>query len=94
MKPINLNVCKHCFIILFAGIISLKGSLDRETNPKHVFWVRSSDQGGHFCRSKVEVTVKDVDDNPPRFLKLHYEGKVEENGLVGVAVMKVKGNCS
>ncbi len=37
----------------------------------------------------VKITVKDVNDNPPRFVDAPYSGAVLENASLGMTVMRV-----
>ncbi|XP_045131274.1 putative neural-cadherin 2 isoform X2 [Portunus trituberculatus] len=51
-----------------SGLISLAAQLDYERQPKHELVVRA-EGGGLAVMSLVQVTVVDVNDNPPHFLQ-------------------------
>lgn len=78
------------------GIISLSGSLDRETSSSHELVVRATDNGEFPERTtvRVSVTVQDVNDNTPQinptFLSQEDEvGMVSEASKVGDYVAHV-----
>ncbi|XP_033985117.1 protocadherin Fat 1a isoform X1 [Trematomus bernacchii] len=64
------------------GWVTTLKELDREKMNKYIIAVLATDQGDkvqHFNGTKVEVTVADVNDNPPRFTAEIYKGTVSED---------------
>ncbi|XP_018106636.1 protocadherin Fat 4 [Xenopus laevis] len=69
-----------------------QGPLDRETNSCYYLLVEVEDKGtpkrlGHL---QVNVTVQDINDNPPVFSSSQYQAKIEEDSPVGSSVLKVE----
>ncbi|PWA27175.1 hypothetical protein CCH79_00013871, partial [Gambusia affinis] len=64
------------------GWVTTLKELDREKTEKYVISVLATDQGDavqHVTSTSVEVTVADVNDNPPRFTAEIYKGTVSED---------------
>uniref|UniRef100_A0A1A7XC89 Desmocollin 2 like n=1 Tax=Iconisemion striatum TaxID=60296 RepID=A0A1A7XC89_9TELE len=66
------------------GIITtLTNTLDRETNDKHFVVVEARDRNGAanglFTTSTVTINLRDINDNPPTFIKTPYKATVAEN---------------
>ncbi|XP_041822090.1 protocadherin Fat 1a [Chelmon rostratus] len=64
------------------GWVTTLKELDREKMDKYTIAVLATDQGDkvqHVTGTKVEVTVADVNDNPPRFTAEIYKGTVSED---------------
>ncbi|KAJ8281254.1 hypothetical protein GJAV_G00065390 [Gymnothorax javanicus] len=64
------------------GWITTLKELDREKKGRHTVAVVASDRGEKtqlVSRARVEVTVADVNDNPPRFTAEIYKGTVSED---------------
>lgn len=64
------------------GWVTTLKELDREKMDKYTISVVATDQGDkvqHVTATKVEVTVADVNDNPPRFTAEIYKGTVSED---------------
>lgn len=69
-----------------------QGPLDRETTPCYYLIVEVEDKGspkrvGHL---RVNVTVQDINDNPPVFKSSQYQAKIEEDAPIGSSVLKVE----
>ncbi|XP_075056154.1 protocadherin Fat 4 [Mixophyes fleayi] len=69
-----------------------QGPLDRETISCYYLLVEVEDKGmpkrvGHL---QVNVTVQDINDNPPVFSSSQYQARVEEDAPVGSSVLKVE----
>lgn len=60
-----------------SGIVSLVGSLDRETSDEHQIQVTAEDRAMYplSATAMLIVTVTDVDDNPPVFLPREYRAE-------------------
>lgn len=74
----------------FLHLVS-KGGLDRERRPHYQLLVEVEDKGepkrrGHL---QVNVTVQDVNDNPPVFSSVRYEARVPEDAPLGTSVLQV-----
>ncbi|XP_061626492.1 protocadherin Fat 1a isoform X2 [Phyllopteryx taeniolatus] len=64
------------------GWLTTLKELDREKRSKYTIVVLATDQGDkvqHATGARVEVTVADVNDNPPRFTAEVYKGTVSED---------------
>ncbi|TWW58827.1 protocadherin Fat 1a isoform X4 [Takifugu flavidus] len=64
------------------GWVTTLKELDREKMEKYTIGVLATDQGDrvqHVTGTRVEVTVADVNDNPPRFTAEVYKGTVSED---------------
>jgi hypothetical protein len=76
--------------------------LDRETHGNHTLLVKASEDCIHSPASqsifdpsddtllKVTVTVSDINDNPPRFIKRVFTGGVTTEADFGTEFMQVK----
>ncbi|XP_048189325.1 protocadherin Fat 4 [Perognathus longimembris pacificus] len=74
----------------FLHLVS-KGGLDREATPQYQLLVEVEDKGeprrrGHL---QVNVTVQDINDNPPVFGSAQYRAGVPEDAAVGSSVLQV-----
>ncbi|XP_046738187.1 protein dachsous [Diprion similis] len=67
------------------------GSLDREARSNYELVIEALDGGAPPLRSRlrVNVTIQDVNDNPPIFNQTRYSASVPENATVGTAVLAV-----
>ena len=82
------------FIITSGGILQVASDLDRETTSFYNFTVRVSD-GASPPRSdsaSIEISIEDVDDNPPVFEKSLYAVTLNRTTEVGTKVEVVKCN--
>lgn len=68
--------------------------LDRETKTSYQLVIEAMDGGSPPLRSQlyVNVTVQDVNDNPPIFQKSRYIASVPENTTVGTAILSVNAS--
>uniref|UniRef100_A0A8D0QTT7 Protocadherin Fat 4 n=1 Tax=Sus scrofa TaxID=9823 RepID=A0A8D0QTT7_PIG len=74
----------------FLHLVS-KGGLDREVTPQYQLLVEVEDKGEPKRRGylQVNVTVQDINDNPPVFGSSHYQAGVPEDATVGSSVLQV-----
>ncbi|KAM4834271.1 protocadherin Fat 4 [Thomomys bottae] len=74
----------------FLHLVS-KGGLDREVTPQYQLLVEVEDKGEPKRRGylQVNVTVQDINDNPPVFDSPQYEAGVPEDAAVGSSVLQV-----
>nr|KAF6400970.1 FAT atypical cadherin 4 [Rousettus aegyptiacus] len=74
----------------FLHLVS-KGGLDREVTPQYQLLVEVEDKGEPRRRGylQVNVTVQDINDNPPVFGSSHYQAGVPEDAAVGSSVLQV-----
>ncbi|KAM3624275.1 uncharacterized protein V6R79_021361 [Siganus canaliculatus] len=63
--------------------------LDREDQDKYMFKMRAVDGGGRYCEADIQITVEDVNDNPPQFSADPYTFTVFENTETGTYVAKL-----
>lgn len=57
----------------------VSNTTDRETMDTYVLLVHAQDGGGLLNTTSLTITVLDVNDNPPVFLRTHYEATLYEN---------------
>ncbi|XP_077518392.1 dachsous cadherin-related 1 [Amblyomma americanum] len=71
--------------------LQISGALDREVTPSYSLQVEAYDGGRPPLRGTmtVNITILDVNDNPPAFNQSRYVGRVPENASVGTAVLRV-----
>ncbi|XP_053317380.1 protocadherin Fat 4 [Spea bombifrons] len=69
-----------------------QGPLDRETTPCYYLLLEVEDKGlpKRIGQLQVNVTVQDINDNPPVFSSSQYQAKVEEDAPVGSSVLKLE----
>lgn len=74
------------------GIISTLKALDRETTRSYKFRVRATDHGRRqkYGRAWVRITVKDLNDNAPKFGHALYNVSLDEDIYTGTLVLQVK----
>ncbi|KAM7143149.1 protocadherin Fat 4 [Molossus nigricans] len=74
----------------FLHLVS-EGGLDREVTPQYQLLVEVKDKGEPKRRGylQVNVTVQDINDNPPVFGSSHYQAGVPEDAAVGSSVLQV-----
>ncbi|KTG47058.1 hypothetical protein cypCar_00009390 [Cyprinus carpio] len=72
------------------SVISVIAALDYETSPSHKLIVRATDcLTGARAEVDVEVTVLDVNDNPPVFEQPSYKAVISESAMIGTAALQV-----
>ncbi|XP_028818497.1 protocadherin Fat 3a isoform X3 [Denticeps clupeoides] len=72
------------------GIISIVAPLDHETDPTHRLVVRATDTlTGAHSEVEVEVSVGDINDNPPTFQNPVYHAVISEIAMIGTPVVQV-----
>uniref|UniRef100_A0A663MGM7 Protocadherin Fat 4 n=1 Tax=Athene cunicularia TaxID=194338 RepID=A0A663MGM7_ATHCN len=74
----------------FLHLVS-RGGLDREATPTYQLLVQVEDKGEPRRRGylQVNVTVQDINDNPPIFSQTLYQARVPEDAPVGASVLQV-----
>uniref|UniRef100_A0A8C9F9H4 FAT atypical cadherin 4 n=1 Tax=Pavo cristatus TaxID=9049 RepID=A0A8C9F9H4_PAVCR len=74
----------------FLHLVS-QGGLDREATPSYQLLVQVEDKGEPRRRGylQVNVTVQDINDNPPVFSQTLYQARVPEDAPVGASVLQV-----
>ena len=82
------------FSINSDGEISLNGKLDYENIKSYVIQIQATDDGNPKLSSiqnaVVYVTVTEVNDNRPQFLRSYYQTTIPENLPIGATVISVK----
>ncbi|XP_074651233.1 protocadherin Fat 1-like [Tubulanus polymorphus] len=71
------------------GILTTMTALDRETISEYHLIVKAADGGGRFCTADIFISLSDVNDNAPRFLKNQYTVAVAENSQVNTLLTRV-----
>lgn len=73
------------------GAIITTKPLDRELQAGYLLTVTAKDGGMPALSdtTDVEISVSDINDNAPTFLKSSYTGTVSEDSLVGTSVLQV-----
>ncbi|KAL0994956.1 hypothetical protein UPYG_G00129920 [Umbra pygmaea] len=74
------------------GDLKTAAVMDREKTSSYKLIGQATDGGGLFCRSKVLVTVSDVNDNPPSFLQSQYLASVYENAAPKALLTRLQAN--
>ncbi|XP_007899915.1 cadherin-18 [Callorhinchus milii] len=73
-------------------------NMDREAREQYSVVIQAKDMagqiGGLSGSTSINVTLTDVNDNPPRFPQKHYQLYVPESSAVGTAVGKIKATDS
>ena len=77
---------------LISGIISIKNSLDRETDPEYHLTVTATDGGDLFCHADVYIAVTDVNDNAPVFSEYEYTVMIREDAEVNTLLTRVSAS--
>ena len=79
------------FSISNTGLIQLTGNLDRETQSSYQFSVLASDQGVPPMTgvAAINITVSDIDDNPPEFQTGFYLTSLNGSATSGTRVTNV-----
>ncbi|XP_060532504.1 protein dachsous [Cylas formicarius] len=74
--------------------LQINGFLDRETCDSYNLVIEALDGGSPPLRGEmtVNITIQDVNDNPPVFNQTRYFASVPENSTVGTAVMQVSAS--
>lgn len=74
----------------FLHLVS-SGGLDREVTPFYQLLIEVEDKGEpkKFGYLQVNVTIQDINDNPPAFEQEQYESSVFEDAAVGSSVLQI-----
>ncbi|XP_067298573.1 cadherin EGF LAG seven-pass G-type receptor 2 [Pseudorasbora parva] len=73
------------------GVITLAAPLDRETQDEYHLVITAQDQGrpSRSTTTTLDISVTDINDNPPIFSKQQYENTVSEHAEVGTPVVDI-----
>lgn len=76
------------------GALVTTKALDREATSSYLLTLTARDGGVPSLSdtTDVEITVQDVNDNPPVFSTLSYQASVPEDALVGTSVAQVQAS--
>ena len=80
----NYDIESNSFSIDNNGTIFVLSELDRETQAEYVFNAYANDSGNPSLSgvTLVSIVIQDINDNPPNFTEVVYEGSaIEENEL-------------
>ncbi|KAH1020859.1 hypothetical protein HUJ04_010451 [Dendroctonus ponderosae] len=71
--------------------LQINGFLDRETCEYYSLVIEALDGGTPPLRGEmtVNITIQDVNDNPPIFNQSRYFGSVQENSTIGTSILQV-----
>ncbi|XP_077165932.1 protocadherin gamma-B5-like isoform X4 [Paroedura picta] len=74
------------------GIIILKEMSDYEESPMYMLTVQATDGGGLVAYCKIEITILDVNDNPPEVVLTSVSSTVPEDSMPGtvIALLRVQ----
>ena len=74
------------------GVVTTAGRLDRETVHLHSIIIVATDGGNTSLSTEVglNISVLDLNDNTPTFIRSQFEGTVYENALVNTTVATVE----
>lgn len=72
------------------GTLIITGTLDHEQAPEHVLTIAAQDRGSASYRTfgRVIVTVKDENDNCPRFVSRSFAERIPLNAPIGYRVIR------
>lgn len=75
-----------------SGDVALVKPLDYESNRNYKIVIRAQDSGSPARSNTTQllVTVKDVNDNAPRFYTSHFQELVSENVALGSSILRVQ----
>ncbi|XP_072119468.1 protocadherin Fat 3a isoform X1 [Mobula birostris] len=77
-------------INFYTGVISVIRPLDYETKSSYKMTVKATDSlTGARAEVTVDISVEDVNDNPPIFERAVYEATLSESSMVGTSVLQV-----
>ncbi|XP_068996060.1 cadherin-12-like [Embiotoca jacksoni] len=79
------------------GIIrTALANMDREVKEEYQVLLQAKDMGGQLgglaSTTTINITLSDVNDNPPRFAKSIFHLRVPESALVGLAVGRIRAH--
>ena len=85
------NTTGHFTVHPDSGEVRTNGSLDFETIENHVIFIQVADGGEPSLSSllRLDVRIKDLNDNVPQFFNTSYEVRVSEDQKVGNIVLTV-----
>lgn len=71
--------------------LQINGLLDRETTSAYSLVIEALDGGSPPLRGRmtVNITIQDVNDNPPIFNQSSYSATIPENATIGTSVLQV-----
>ncbi|XP_042342086.1 protocadherin Fat 3-like [Plectropomus leopardus] len=72
------------------GEIKSSVVLDHETTPYYRLIAQATDGGGRWCRAEVQLTVTDVNDNPPIFTLSQYTASVYEDTATKALLTRIQ----
>ncbi|UYV60172.1 FAT1, partial [Cordylochernes scorpioides] len=87
----SLPDTEHFEVDADTGLVRLARALDRESRGLYNVTVRATDHGSPALSTaaRLEVTVLDVNDNPPEFVRARYSATVAESAPVGTEILRV-----
>lgn len=74
------------------GNLYTETPLDREMVSLHILRVTALDGGGRAAFAEVRVSVRDKNDNAPRFRLLEYQANINTDMLPGSSILKVESS--
>ncbi|KAK7944764.1 hypothetical protein WMY93_000492 [Mugilogobius chulae] len=91
--------CKSDFLLLraFSGVIrTALPNMDREVKAEYQVLLQAKDMGGQLgglaSTTTVNITLSDVNDNPPRFAKSIFHLRVPESSPAGSSVGRIRAH--
>ncbi|KAF7647480.1 hypothetical protein LDENG_00171680 [Lucifuga dentata] len=72
------------------GEVKTAVALDRELTPSYQLVAQATDGGGRWCRAEVQLTVTDVNDNPPVFMLPQYTASVYEDTATKALLTRIQ----
>uniref|UniRef100_A0A8C3RSF4 Cadherin-12 n=1 Tax=Chelydra serpentina TaxID=8475 RepID=A0A8C3RSF4_CHESE len=94
-KALVYMYCVSLFFFSLQGVIrTALPNMDREVKEQYQVLIQAKDMGGQLGglagTTTVNITLTDVNDNPPRFPKSIFHLKVPESSLVGSAIGRIR----
>ncbi|KAM8768033.1 protocadherin Fat 3a isoform 4-T4 [Acanthopagrus schlegelii] len=72
------------------GEVKSSAILDHEITPSYRLVAQATDGGGRGCRAEVQLTVTDVNDNPPIFTQSQYTASVYEDTATKALLTRIQ----
>ena len=76
-------------VYFFSGVLTVWSSLDREAVSSYTLVASAVDNGGKSCTTEIQLSVSDVNDNPPILVPVSGAVMISEGASVNTLVYRV-----
>ena len=73
----------------FSGVLTVWSSLDREAVSSYTLEASAIDNGGKSCTTEIQLSVSDVNDNPPILVPVSGAVMISEGASINTLVYRV-----